>query len=54
MYAQEFWRNTGDLIRRGLQGPEPDAREGQAGPDEESERPIVPSKPGNVGRGKGP
>lgn len=35
-------------------GPEPDAREGQAGPDEESERPVVPMKPGNAGGGKGP
>ena len=32
----------------------PDAREGQAGPSEKSERPIVPSKPGNAGGGKGP
>ena len=33
---------------------QPDAREGQAGPPGESERPIVPSKPGNAGGGKGP
>ena len=33
---------------------QPDAREGQAGPWGESERPIVPSKPGNAGGGKGP
>ena len=33
---------------------QPDAREGQAGPAEESDRPIVPSKPGNAGGGKGP
>jgi RNA-directed DNA polymerase len=33
---------------------QPDAREGQAGPSAESERPIVPSKPGNAGGGKGP
>ncbi len=33
---------------------QPDAREGQAGPRGESERPIVPSKPGNAGGGKGP
>ncbi len=32
----------------------PDAREGQAGPWKESERPIVPLKPGNSGEGKGP
>src|SRR5580704_1156502 len=31
-----------------------DAREGQAGPGGESERSIVPSKPGNAGGGKGP
>ncbi len=34
--------------------PKPDAREGQAGPRGESERPIVPLKPGNAGGGKGP
>lgn len=33
---------------------QPNAREGQVGPVEESERPIVPSKPGNAGGGKGP
>jgi len=33
---------------------QPDAREGQAGPRGESERFIVPSKPGNAGGGKGP
>ena len=33
---------------------QPDAREGQAGPPGVSERPIVPSKPGNAGGGKGP
>src|SRR5262249_54054554 len=33
---------------------EPDAREGQAGSAEESDRPIVPWKPGNAGGGKGP
>jgi len=31
-----------------------DAREGQARRTEKSERPIVPSKPGNAGGGKGP
>ena len=31
-----------------------DAREGQARPGRESERPIVPLKPGNAGGGKGP
>ena len=33
---------------------QPDAREGQAGPPGESERSIVPRKPGNAGGGKGP
>ena len=33
---------------------QPDAREGQAGPGGESERPIVPRKPSKGGRGKGP
>jgi len=32
----------------------PDAREGQAGPPGVTDRPVVPSKPGNSGRGKGP
>jgi hypothetical protein len=31
-----------------------DAREGQARPPGESERSIVPPKPGNAGGGKGP
>jgi len=33
---------------------QPDAREGQAGPHGESERPVVPSKAGNAAGGKGP
>ena len=33
---------------------QPNAREGQVGLAEESERPIVPSKPSNAGGGKGP
>src|SRR5438128_11755949 len=33
---------------------QPDAREGQAGPRGESERSVVPGKPGNAGGGKGP
>jgi len=49
---QESERNTGDL-RSGCV-TQPDAREGQAGLREESERPIVPLKPGNAGGGKGP
>src|SRR4051794_1489890 len=34
--------------------PQPGAREGQAGPARVTERPVVPSKPGNSGGGKGP
>jgi hypothetical protein len=34
--------------------PQPDAREGQAGPRGVAERPVVPSTPGNSGREKGP
>jgi hypothetical protein len=34
--------------------PQPDAREGQAGPPGAAERPVVPTTPGNSGRGKGP
>src|SRR5437764_2187533 len=34
--------------------PQPDAREGEAGPPRVTERPIVPSKPRNSGGGKGP
>src|SRR5437016_7785890 len=49
---REIRRNTGDLRRRVRAQPE--AREGQAGPAEESERSIVPLKPGNAGGGKGP
>jgi hypothetical protein len=33
---------------------QPDAREGQAGPYKVTERFVVPSKPVNAGRGKGP
>ena len=33
---------------------QPDAREGQAGRPGESERFVVPLKPGNAGGGKGP
>jgi hypothetical protein len=33
---------------------QPDAREGQAGPSGVTDRPVVPTKPGNSGRGKGP
>src|SRR5207249_7113653 len=33
---------------------QPDAREGQAGLPGVAERPVVPTTPGNAGRGKGP
>jgi hypothetical protein len=33
---------------------QPDAHEGQAGRSGVAERPVVPSKPGNAGGGKGP
>ena len=49
---REIGRNTGDPS--GGCVSQPDAREGQAGPCGESERSIVPLKPGNSGGGKGP
>lgn len=33
---------------------QPDAREGQVGPDGVADRLVVPRKPGNAGGGKGP
>ena len=33
---------------------QPDAREGQAGPDRVAERLVVPLRPDNAGGGKGP
>ena len=47
-------RNTGDPLRWLNGFGQPDAREGQAGPEWKSERFVVPSKPGNAGGGKGP
>src|SRR3954454_16197793 len=38
----------------GVRDPQPDAREGQAGPPGVADRPAVPQTPGNAGRGKGP
>src|SRR3954452_23976801 len=35
-------------------GPQPDAREGQAGPAGMADGLVVPAKPGNAGGGKGP
>jgi hypothetical protein len=38
----------------GVLDAQPEARESPAGPPGKSERPIVPTKPGNAGGGKGP
>jgi hypothetical protein len=51
-WHRESARNTGDPKR--WSQDQPDAREGQAGPPGESDRPIVPWKPGNAGGGKEP
>ena len=57
------WRRhvcTGDWAQHGKPDVveawdlQPDAREGQAGPGRVAERPVVPTKPGNAGGGKGP
>jgi len=53
MSVQGAQRNTGSLAWCGFGYPQPDAREGQAGPREVAETPVVPSKPGNAGGGKG-
>src|SRR3954463_14184082 len=37
-----------------IRDDQPDAREGQAGRTGVAEKPVVPVKPGNAGRGKGP
>jgi len=50
---KENARNTGDPSG-GRTACQRDAREGQARPCGESDRPIVPSRPGNAGGGKGP
>jgi hypothetical protein len=39
---------------RRQQAEQPAAREGRAGLDGKSERPILPKRPGNAGGGKGP
>ena len=67
MNSQRFRRGNGDgMFARGdttqhgkpeaagARDPQPDAREGQAGPGRVAERPVVPLKPGNAGGGKGP
>ena len=50
----EIQRNTGNPKWWGGVTPQPDAREGQAGPPGVAERPAVTSKPGNAGGAKGP
>src|SRR6202163_2709972 len=52
MYTRKAYA-TRETPRRG-QDDQPDAREGQAGRPGESERFIVPMKPGNAGGGTGP
>src|SRR6516164_7817919 len=52
MSVQGDRRNTGDPAR--WMRDQLDAREEQARPPGESERSIVPWKPGNAGGGKGP
>src|SRR6266481_85686 len=52
MYTRKAYatRETQGVVR----DDQPDAREGQAGRPGESERFVVPLKPGNTGGGKGP
>src|SRR4051812_33210750 len=45
---------TRETLGGGARGPKPGAREGQTGPPRAADRPVVPTKPGNAGRGKGP
>jgi hypothetical protein len=58
-----YWRQhvrRGDPTQHGKSqsergsGPQPDAREGQAGPAGMADGFVVPSRPGNAGGGKGP
>ena len=64
-YAQPLHRGTGGgmYTRKAhatreaplvIRDDQPDAREGQAGRTGVAERPVLPMKPGNAGRGKGP
>src|SRR5262245_31852415 len=64
-YAQPLHRGTGGSMHTRKahatreapmrdQGYQPDAREGQTGRTRVAERPVLPMKPGNAGRGKGP
>ena len=54
MHANGEWTQHGKPRRVGARDPQPDSREGQAGPDEVAEGSVVPGKPGNAGGGKGP
>lgn len=51
---EEDHSNTGSFITWSGVEDQPDAREGQAGRDEVTERLVVLKKPGNAGGGKGP
>ncbi len=53
MYAEEVERNTGSPMGE-ERGPQPDSREGQAGPYGVAERPVVARKLGNASGAKGP
>jgi hypothetical protein len=50
----EIRSNTGNPLGGGVVTVKPDSREGQDGPTGVAERLVVPLKPGNSGRGKGP
>jgi hypothetical protein len=50
----EIWRNTGSPGQAEWRELQPATREGEAGLFGVAERPVVPSKPGNAGGGKGP
>ena len=55
MYTKEHKTQHGISQRSGrLTPPEPAVREEQAGPCGKSDRPMVPTKPGNAGGGTGP
>jgi len=49
---EEIERNTGSPI--GEEELQPEAREGQAGPNGVADRPVGPMKPSNFGGGKRP
>jgi len=49
-----LWQHGKSRAERSQGVPQPDAREGKAGLLGMAERPVLPSKPGNAGGGKGP